>query len=138
MHNARQLIGHRAVFAALFICFFLSGAAALLYEVVWVRMLTQIFGSTAYAVATVLAGFMAGLALGSYVFGRIVDRKGNYLRLYGWLEVGIGLYGFLVPQIFKGASGIYGKLFWLHQISPFIFNCALFCWRSRCSRCQLS
>jgi spermidine synthase len=126
MHNARQLIGHRAVFAALFICFFLSGAAALLYEVVWVRMLTQIFGSTAYAVATVLAGFMAGLALGSYVFGRIVDRKGNYLRLYGWLEVGIGLYGFLVPQIFKGASGIYGKLFWLHQISPFIFNCALF------------
>jgi spermidine synthase len=126
MFNAHQLIGPRTVFAALFICFFLSGAAALLYEVVWVRMLTQIFGSTAYAVATVLAGFMAGLALGSYLFGRIVDRKKNYLRLYGWLELGIGIYGFLVPHVFKGALAIYGKLFWLHQISPFAFNCALF------------
>jgi spermidine synthase len=122
----RRLIGNRAVFATLFICFFLSGVAALLYEVVWVRMLTQIFGSTAHAVATVLAAFMAGLALGSYVFGRIVDRKRNFLRLYGWLELGIGLYGFLIPHVFAGAFGIYGKIFWLHQISPFVFNCALF------------
>jgi spermidine synthase len=126
MLGMRQLIGHRAVFAALFVCFFLSGAAALLYEVVWVRMLTQIFGSTAYAVASVLAGFMAGLALGSFVFGRIVDRERNYLRLYGWLELGIGIYGFLVPVVFKGALGIYGKLFWIHEISPFVFNCVLF------------
>ena len=126
MPKAQKVIGQRTVFAALFICFFLSGVAALLYEVVWVRMLTQIFGSTAYAVATVLAGFMAGLALGSFVFGRIVDRERNYLQLYGWLELGIGIYGFLVPHVFKAAFGIYGKLFWLHQISPFVFNCALF------------
>ena len=86
MPNTQRFAGQRTVFAALFICFFLSGVAALLYEVVWVRMLTQIFGSTAYAVATVLAGFMAGLALGSFAFGRIVDRKRNYLKLYGWLE----------------------------------------------------
>ena len=121
MPNAQKLIGQRTVFAALFICFFLSGVAALLYEVVWVRMLTQIFGSTAYAVATVLAGFMAGLALGSFVFGRIVDRERNYLQLYGWLELGIGIYGFLVPHVFKAAFGIYGKLFWLHQILAFCF-----------------
>jgi spermidine synthase len=126
MWNTRRLVGNRAVFTALFICFFLSGVAALLYEVVWVRMLTQIFGSTAYAVATVLAGFMAGLALGSYVFGRIVDRKRNFLRLYGWLELGIGLYGFLVPHVFAAAFGIYENVFWLHQISPFAFNCVLF------------
>jgi spermidine synthase len=126
MPNTQRFAGQRTVFAALFICFFLSGVAALLYEVVWVRMLTQIFGSTAYAVATVLAGFMAGLALGSFAFGRIVDRKRNYLKLYGWLELGIGVYGFLVPHIFKAAFAIYGKLFWLHQISPFLFNCALF------------
>jgi spermidine synthase len=126
MSNLQKLIGQRTVITALFICFFLSGVAALLYEIVWVRMLTQIFGSTAYAVATVLAGFMAGLALGSFVFGRVVDREQNHLALYGWLELGIGIYGFLVPHVFKGALGLYGKLFWLHQISPFAFNCALF------------
>jgi spermidine synthase len=122
----RQLCGDRSVLAVLFVGFFLSGSAALIYEVVWVRMATQIFGSTAYAVATVLAGFMAGLAIGSYVFGRIADRKRNYLRLYGWLELGIGIYGFLVPYVFAAAFGIYGMLFWLQGISPFLFNCALF------------
>ncbi|MEK7229064.1 MAG: hypothetical protein AAB154_03370, partial [Candidatus Binatota bacterium] len=59
------------ILATLFICFFLSGSAALVYEVVWMGMLTQIFGSSAYAVATLLAAFMAGLALGSYIFGRL-------------------------------------------------------------------
>jgi spermidine synthase len=112
--------------AALFLCFFLSGAAALVYEVVWMRMLTQIFGSTAYAVATVLAAFMAGLALGSYVFGRLAGRKKNLLRLYGLLEVGIGLYGFLAPFLFYQARGIYAPLFWLYELSPVGFNLLLF------------
>ncbi|MGH7771688.1 MAG: spermidine synthase, partial [Candidatus Binatia bacterium] len=67
------------------ICFFLSGAAGLIYEVVWTRMLTQIFGNTTYAIATVLAAFMAGLTLGSYLFGRIADRGKNDFLLYGIL-----------------------------------------------------
>ena len=45
-------------------CFFFSGAAGLIYQVVWTRMLTQIFGNTTYAIATVLSAFMAGLAIG--------------------------------------------------------------------------
>lgn len=126
MANLHHLIGARAVLAALFVCFFLSGAAALLYQVVWVRMLTQIFGSTAYAVATVLAGFMGGLALGSYSFGRIVDREKNFLSLYGWLELGIGVYGFLVPFVFNGAWRIYSAGFWISQDHPFVFNFLLF------------
>ncbi|HEY2990586.1 MAG TPA: fused MFS/spermidine synthase [Candidatus Binatia bacterium] len=112
--------------AILFLCFFLSGATALVYEVVWMRMLTQIFGSTAYAVATVLAAFMAGLALGSYVFGRLAGTRRNLLRLYGILEFGIGLYGFLAPVFFRAARGIYGPLFWLYELSPTIFNLFLF------------
>jgi spermidine synthase len=112
--------------AILFVCFFLSGAAALVYEVVWMRMLTQIFGSTAYAVATVLAAFMAGLALGSYVFGRLASAKRNLLLLYGILEAGIGVYGFLAPFFFKGARGVYGPLFWLYELSPAAFNLLLF------------
>jgi spermidine synthase len=111
---------------ALFLCFFLSGAAALVYEVVWMRMLTQIFGSTAYAVATVLAAFMAGLALGSYVFGRLAERRKNLLRLYGVLELGVGVYGFAAPSLFYGARGIYAPLFWLYELSPGVFNVVLF------------
>src|SRR4026208_1114625 len=49
-------------------CFFFSGAAGLLYQVVWTRMLTQIFGNTTYAIATVLSAFMAGLAGGRFFF----------------------------------------------------------------------
>src|SRR3972149_1282587 len=52
-------------------CFFFSGAAGLLYQVVWTRMLTQIFGNTTYAIATVLSAFMAGLALGGCSFCRL-------------------------------------------------------------------
>src|SRR5713226_10783025 len=83
------------------LCFFFSGAAGLIYEVVWTRMLTQIFGNTTYAIATVLSAFMAGLALGSYWFGRIADQGKNDFLLYGLLEGGAGVYGFLVPQLFK-------------------------------------
>lgn len=110
----------------LFVCFFLSGAAALMYEVVWMRMLTQIFGSTAYAVATVLAAFMAGLAIGSYVFGRLASARRNLLLLYGVLELGIGVYGFLAPLFFHAARGVYGPLFWLYELSPTGFNLLLF------------
>ena len=110
----------------LFVCFFLSGAAALVYEVVWMRMLTQIFGSSAYAVATVLAAFMAGLALGSYVFGRLARRDRNLLRLYGVLELGIGVFGFLAPLFFHAARGIYAPLFPLYDFSPTLFNLVLF------------
>ena len=52
------------------IIFILSGASALIYEVIWMRQLTLVFGSTVFATSTVLTAFMAGLALGSYYFGR--------------------------------------------------------------------
>ncbi|MEK6561654.1 MAG: fused MFS/spermidine synthase, partial [Candidatus Binatota bacterium] len=114
------------ILATLFICFFLSGSAALLYEVAWMRMLTQIFGSSAYAVATLLAAFMAGLALGSYIFGRLANSARNLLRLYGILELGIGIYGLLVPVLFRSARGVYIPLFWLYDSYPTTFNLLLF------------
>ncbi|MGC8834210.1 MAG: fused MFS/spermidine synthase [Armatimonadota bacterium] len=81
--------------------FFASGAAGLIYEVVWSRSLSLIFGATALGVSTVLAAFMAGLALGSYWFGRVADRHKNPIRLYGFLEAGIGLYALMVPVLLK-------------------------------------
>ena len=75
----------------LYLLFFLSGTSGLMYEVVWVRMLTRVLGSTVYATSTVLAAFMAGLALGSYLAGRWIDRSVRPLAWYVGMEVGIGL-----------------------------------------------
>jgi len=107
-------------------CFFFSGAAGLIYQVVWTRMLTQIFGNTTYAIATVLSAFMAGLAIGSYWFGKIADRGKNDFMLYGLLEGGVGVYGFLVPWLFAGAQKLYGPIFGLNESYPFLFNLVLF------------
>ena len=107
-------------------CFFFSGAAGLLYQVVWTRMLTQIFGNTTYAIATVLSAFMAGLAIGSYLFGKIADRGKNDFLLYGILEAGVGVYGFAVPWLFTLAQKLYGPIFGLNESYPFLFNLVLF------------
>jgi spermidine synthase len=122
---SRRLKQDSLLIIALF-CFFFSGVAGLVYEVVWVRMLTQIFGNTTYAIATVLASFMAGLALGSYFFGRIADRGKNDFLLYGILEAGVGVYGLLVPWLFGLGRMIYIPLFGLNDSYPYIFNLLLF------------
>jgi predicted membrane-bound spermidine synthase len=62
--------GHRTVVRVATACFFFSGVAGLLYEVVWTRLLGLTFGHTVYAITTVLAAYMGGLALGSFVIGR--------------------------------------------------------------------
>jgi spermidine synthase len=81
--------------------YFISGALALVYQVVWSRMMMHVFGSTAIAVGTVLAAFMSGMAIGSWYIGRIADRSHHCLRLYAWLEIGIALAA-LVSHILLG------------------------------------
>ena len=89
-------------------------------------MLTQIFGNTTHAIATVLAAFMAGLALGSYVFGRIVDAGHNALLAYGLLEGGVGLYGLMVPALFALTQRAYTHLYGLVDVSFAVFSIVLF------------
>jgi spermidine synthase len=79
----------RNLFPALLACFFFSGAAGLIDQVVWSKALGLIFGHTAYAVATVLAVFMAGLASGSAWIGRRGESWNRPIALYGWLELGV-------------------------------------------------
>ena len=66
----------------LYLLFFLSGATGLIYEIMWNRKLTLIFGSTVYSVTTILTVFFAGLALGAYLIGRRVDHVRSPLYLY--------------------------------------------------------
>ena len=112
------------------ICFFLSGIAGLVYEVLWVKMFGKVIGSTPLAVASVLTVFMAGLALGSYIASRKVDRvrsRGDLLWFYGLLECGIGVYGLLLPFWIKSIYPLYvllyGQLFtnfWLYNLCSFV------------------
>jgi spermidine synthase len=80
--------GHLLLLGALF---FISGAAALIYQVLWVRELGLLFGATAEAAALTIAIFFSGVALGGYVFGRIAARSGNPLKLFGLVEIGVAV-----------------------------------------------
>ncbi|MFQ5657401.1 MAG: fused MFS/spermidine synthase, partial [Candidatus Methylomirabilales bacterium] len=97
----------RRIHVALLVCFFLSGATGLVYEVVWTRMAGLVFGNTVYAVTTVLAAFFSGLALGSYLLGPLADRAKRHVHLYGLMEIGIGLYGLCTPLLFGLVETIY-------------------------------
>src|SRR5258708_5607567 len=77
--------------AGLQFCFFLSGAAGLVYQVVWTKSLGQLFGYSAYAVATVLAVFMGGMAVGSALFAKWRPAKKTGIALYAWMEFGIAV-----------------------------------------------
>jgi spermidine synthase len=98
----------RGSYAAIFVLFLLSGGTSLVYEVIWLRKLILIFGSTQFATSTILSTFMAGLALGAFVAGRWLGRAGTRpLRIYGLLEIGIGIYALAVPFLFNQLTPIY-------------------------------
>jgi len=61
------------------ILFGLSGMAALVYEVTWIRPLSLVFGNTTYAISTIIASFIFGLAMGSWIAGKYTDRIKNHL-----------------------------------------------------------
>lgn len=104
-----------------YLLFFLSGFSALIYEVVWARQLGLIFGNTTYAISTILTVFFSGLALGSYVVGRMADHANGkrmtiarinanpstgsgqvvLMVIYALIELVIGIYAALTPLIFK-------------------------------------
>ena len=79
----------------LFLC---SGISALIYQVLWLRLLGLIFGVTTYAASTVWASFMAGLALGSFGAGRIADRVRRPLMWFGACELLIGATALATPK----------------------------------------
>ncbi|MCM8813621.1 MAG: fused MFS/spermidine synthase [Candidatus Omnitrophica bacterium] len=88
---------------AIFACFFFSGAAGLMYEVVWAKYMALLVGGTAYAHALVLAVFMGGLAVGNAFLGRRVDRSSSPLRLFAWFEFGITVWGVSSHYLFMVA-----------------------------------
>ncbi len=87
--------------------FFGSGATALVYEVVWAKFLAQMFGSTIYAQTVVVVVFMGGLALGNRIFGGWADGLRQPVKVYGGLEICVGIYAFLFPALDRATDKIF-------------------------------
>jgi len=81
-------------------------------------MLTLVFGHTIYSVSIVLSAFMAGLGLGSYLWGRTIDKTGKPLLVYGKIEILIGISAAFLSFLLSNFSPIYA---WLHQWLPNLF-----------------
>lgn len=87
----------------IYIGFFLSGMAGLIYEVVWAKYLGLLLGHTAYAYSLVLALFMGGIAFGSLIFGRLADKVKNNLLIYALIQLSICLYCLFTPNLFEAS-----------------------------------
>lgn len=89
------------------LAFMISGMTALIYEIVWARPLQLIFGSTIYAVSTILTTFFIGFAFGSYIFRNLADNAKEPAKMFALLELGIGLYGFIILGLFRILPSFY-------------------------------
>lgn len=90
--------------------FFISGALALAYQVVWTRYLVLLLGASTPVVSIVIGVFMAGLALGARLIGALADRHPAPMKLYGLLEAGIGAYALALPAVIRGVTPTYVHL----------------------------
>ena len=97
-----------------------SGAAALIYEVVWFQMLQLSLGSSAVSMGVLLGVFMGGMGLGSWLFPKKVDKRHHPLKVYAYLELGIGACGLLVLLIVPLLGGVYTAIAGTGQFSVFL------------------
>ena len=103
--------GRQGVTLLLLAAFFASGIAGLVHEVAWTRVLRHVMGNTSFAVTTVLTVFMAGLALGSLVAGRLIERRSDPVRVFAILEGAIGATCLVLPAAIDALEPIYRALY---------------------------
>jgi spermidine synthase len=106
--------------------FFITGAVGLAFEVLWIRMLVNIFGVTVHAVSTVISSFFAGLALGSYLFGKLGEKTKNPLYIYSMLEFGVGIYALATLVLFTKVDAIWTTIYSAVGGDPFLYSLARF------------
>lgn len=91
----------------LLLLFALSGAAALIYELVWFHLLRLSVGSSSISLAFLLGSFMGGMCLGSWLLPRLVPARCHPLRVYAVLELGIGALGVCMPMLLPWLGRLY-------------------------------
>lgn len=95
------------ILAGVVACVVLSGFSALLYQTAWMRQFSLVFGTSELAVAAVLSAYMGGLALGSAIAAKYVERIRRPVLFYGLLEAGIAISALLVPWLLQLTQGVY-------------------------------
>jgi len=106
-------------FVVVGLCFLLSGFAALVYETAWSQQLSLVFGSSDLAIAAVLAAYMAGLAIGSAVMARYIQRIHTPLLVYAIIELGIALAALLVPTLSSTMNHLQAVLLGVNELSAY-------------------
>lgn len=110
----------RTTIAAIFV---LSGATSLIYQVVWMRMLSLFFGSDVYAAAITLGVFMGGLSLGSWFSGRLGDSLRRPIMAYGLCEIGIAAFAPMFPYLLDGFGETFREIYRTHfETRPYLYN----------------
>ena len=110
MDTTESPLAPRRYLPALLVLFIGSGCAALIYEIVWFQLLELVIGSSAVSLGVLLGTFMGGMCLGSLVLPRLLSPRHHPLRVYGFLELGIGVIGLLVLFGMPLVSGVYTAL----------------------------
>lgn len=95
-----------------YLLFFLSGMSGLIYEVLWISRFGRLFGHTSFAIGTVLASYMGGMALGSFLIGRVADRIRNHILAYARLEILIAILALLVYPALLILKPVYSAMSW--------------------------
>lgn len=106
----------------LYAIFFLSGAAALIFEIIWFRLAGITFGNSVWASSIVLASFMGGLAIGNSFSVYWGHRIKNALRFYAIMEAGISISGFLLVIILPQLTALLSPLFRAVSEEPVVLN----------------
>ena len=89
---------------------FLSGSAALTYEVTWAKLLSLTFGSTTLAASAVVGGFLGGMGVGAWLYHRIQERVASPLRTYAGIEIGIALAAAALTASLPHLPAVFGSL----------------------------
>ncbi len=99
----------RRYLPAIFLLFVGSGCAALIYEIVWFQLLQMVIGSSAISLGILLGTFMGGMCLGSLLLPRVISARRHPMRVYAFLELGIGVLGVVLLGIMPLVGSVYMK-----------------------------
>jgi spermidine synthase len=97
----------RRYLPAIFLLFIGSGCAALVYEIVWFQLLQMVIGSSAVSLGILLGTFMGGMCLGSLLLSRLISARQHPMRVYAFLELGIGVLGLVILAGMPLVRGVY-------------------------------
>jgi spermidine synthase len=97
----------RRYLPAIFLLFIGSGCAALVYEIVWFQLLQMVIGSSAVSLGILLGTFMGGMCLGSLLLPRLISPHQHPMRVYAFLELGIGVLGLVILFAIPLVRGVY-------------------------------